>query len=175
MANTPNTPDALKAYQSKKVLKLFKETKVLSETEIHAHYDVMVENYIKKVQIESRTIAELCYNYILPAAFEYQSVLAQNIERMKNIGVPATGYQSQMELVTHIADYTTQIGKLVVKMTEERKVANNIEHVEKRANQYCFKILPMVDEIRRYVDKLEYIIDDKKWPLVKYREMLFLR
>ncbi|MCL4158867.1 UNVERIFIED_CONTAM: hypothetical protein GTU68_017242, partial [Idotea baltica] len=72
LTNAKNTPAALKAYVSNSTKELFKTAGIMSHTELEAHYDVKVENYILTVQIEARTLGELCTNYILPAALDYQ-------------------------------------------------------------------------------------------------------
>ena len=60
-------------------------------------------------------------------------------------------------------------------MVNERKAANKIEHAPERAKAYCNKVKPFMDTIRYNADKLELIIDDQDWPMVKYREMMFIR
>jgi glutamine synthetase len=60
-------------------------------------------------------------------------------------------------------------------MVEERKKANVIHDPEKKAMAYCEKVKPYFDQIRYHCDKLELMVDDELWPLVKYREMLFTR
>ena len=68
------------------------------------------------------------------------------------------------------------IKKLTNEMVEERKKVNKIEGVRPRAIAYCDKIKSKYfDQIRYSVDKLELLVDDEDWPLVKYRELLFLR
>jgi glutamine synthetase len=60
-------------------------------------------------------------------------------------------------------------------MIEERKKANAIEDVVKKAKAYDKSVKPYLEEIREHIDKLELIVDDEKWPLPKYRELLFTR
>ena len=62
----------------KKSKNLFIESGILSEDELHAHYDVRLEEYALKIQIESRTLAEMCMNQVLPAAINYQNILIMN-------------------------------------------------------------------------------------------------
>ena len=60
-------------------------------------------------------------------------------------------------------------------MVECRKVANKIASEREKAIAYHDTVAPMIEEIRRHIDKLELIVDDEMWPLPKYREMLFIR
>ena len=74
-----------------------------------------------------------------------------------------------------ITEHMNIIITKVEEMTEARKAANKIEDAHKRALAYYNKVKPYFDEIRYHVDKLELLVDDEDWPLVKYRELLFVR
>jgi len=63
----------------------------------------------------------------------------------------------------------------VSEMIEARKTANTIEDVREKAIAYASSIFPYFDQIRYHIDKLELIVDNEKWPLPKYRELLFIR
>ena len=63
----------------------------------------------------------------------------------------------------------------VYEMTEERKSANHKKDSREMAIAYCEKVKPIFEEIRYHADKLELTVDDKVWPLPKYRELLFMR
>ncbi|MBP3711670.1 MAG: hypothetical protein IJ219_03425 [Bacteroidaceae bacterium] len=60
------------------------------------------------------------------------------------------------------------------RLIEARRVANRIKDSRERAIAYHDTVAPLIEEIRRHVDKLELIVDDGLWPLPKYREMLFI-
>ena len=60
-------------------------------------------------------------------------------------------------------------------MIEARKKANKIENVVKKAKAYEMEVMPYLDSVRHHIDELELIVDDEKWPLPKYRELLFVR
>lgn len=175
LSNTPNTPDAIKAYQSKAARKLFSTSGVFTERELHAHYDVMCENYILKLQIESRTMGEMVINHILPVAFRYQSALADNILQLQALGMKETAYRAQWDLLLRVSDNANLMKDAVDKMRLARQAANEQDNAEARARAYCFKVKPLLDEIRLYADRLEYLIEDQDWPLVKYRELMFIR
>jgi glutamine synthetase len=175
LSNTPNTPDAIAAYLGKAARKLFTSSGVFTERELHAHYDVMCENYVLKLQIESRTLGEMVVNHVLPAVFRYQSTLADSISQLQMLELPKTAYQPQWDLLQRILENTNLAKAAVDKMREARQAANQIEDAEKRAHAYCHKVKPLMEDIRVYVDRLEYLVEDQEWPLVKYREMMFIR
>ncbi|MCX8081421.1 MAG: glutamine synthetase III [Bacteroidia bacterium] len=176
--NFTNTPDALQAYLSKESIDLFKETGVMNETEIHARYDIYMETYVKKLQIEGRVIADMVNNQIIPAALNYQNKLLENIRNLKEIFGEKefkTLAKTQLELIREISERVNFIRENTEKMNEERKKANQITDLKKQAFAYRDNVLKYFDDIRYHVDKLEYIVDDALWPLPKYRELLQLR
>ncbi len=175
LANTPNTPDALKAYAGEKAHELFTSSGVFTERELHAHYDVMCDSYVLKLQIESRTIGEMVINHILPAAIDYQTSLADNVGSLKDLDLPEDTYRCQMDLIRRISENINAIKDNVEAMTEARKKANEHTDAEAKAHAYCVDVKPYMEVIRTHADRLEYLVDDREWPLVKYRELMFVR
>lgn len=174
LPNTPNTPDALPAYISAKSIELFGKAKVLSERELKAHYEVMLENYILKRQIESRTIGEMVYNHIIPAAIKYQSKVAENVRHLKACDFDDDELSMQNDILQRIQGQLTRIKDGVNQMTDIRRTANEKPEPE-CAQMYANDLIPVMEEIRIAVDRLEYLVDDADWPFAKYRELLFIR
>lgn len=175
LSNLKTTPLALDAYSKKETLDLFERNKVLSHVEVEARHEIELEKYIKKVQIESRVLGELALTHIVPSAIQYQNQLIQNIKGILDIGLNKKLTESQKIAVTEISEHIGIIQTKVEEMVEARKAANNIEEGRKKAITYCDKVKPFLDEIRYSIDKLELIVDDKLWPMPKYREILLLR
>lgn len=176
--NIPTTPGALEAMISKKTLNMFESQGILNHREQEARYEIALETYTKKIQIESRIIADMVNNQIIPAALNYQKSLVESVRGMKEILSPAefkTVAKSQLELIKEISEKVTVIKTEAELMTEERKKANNLDTAKKQAHAYCEKVKPYFESMRYNVDKLEGIVDDATWPLPKYREMLYLR
>jgi glutamine synthetase len=176
--NIATTPGALDFFISKKAMNLFESLNILSHREQEARYEIYLETYTKKIQIESRIMADMVNNQIIPAAIQYQKTLIENVNGLKNI-LPQKDYlkaaEIQINLIKEINERVSIVSKSSEAMREARKNANNIEGARKQAEAYCEKVKPFFDTIRYEVDKLEYIIDDATWPLPKYREMLYLR
>ncbi len=177
LSNNKTTPEALKARISKKTIALFEELEVMRKVEIDARYEIEVEEYIMRVQIEGRALGDIARNHVIPTAVKYQNVLIENVTGLKDIyGKEFKKYaKEQLGLIEDISKHIETINSGVTKMTNERKKANVIEDIEKKASLYCNKVKPYFDEIRYHCDKLELLIDDELWPLTKYREMLFTR
>lgn len=176
--NIPTTPGALEAMISKKSLAMYEKLGILSHREQEARYEISLETYTKKIQIESRIIADMVNNQIIPAALNYQKGLVDSVRGMKEVMGDAEFKKvaaTHLELIREISERVASIKQESHDMTEERKKANNMDSAKKQAHAYCDKVKPYFDSIRYNVDKLEAIVDDATWPLPKYREMLYLR
>ncbi|MEQ9660726.1 glutamine synthetase III [Fulvivirga sp.] len=173
LANVKDTPRALDAYLSKKSRELFASQNIMNATELEARNEIQWENYIMKIQIESRVMADLVQNHIIPTAIAYQNKLIQNAKGLKELGIKNS---QVLKIIESMSGYIETLQAEVEKMTDARKKANVIEDTRDKAIAYCDDVKGKYFESIRYaVDKLELIVDDEDWPLVKYREMLFLR
>ena len=173
--NFKTTPEALEVLSKRETIDLFSSLGIYSEKELAARYEIVLEEYVKRVQIEARVLGYLTTNHILPVAIEYQNQLVQNIKGLKEIGLSEKEYAAQLNLVKVISRHVQEINDNVESMIDERKKANKLDDMHQKANDYCTRIKARFDKIRYHVDKLELIIDNKLWPMPKYRELLFLR
>jgi glutamine synthetase len=165
-------------WTSPKAIKLFGDTKVFNLKELEARAEIRQEIYTKKIQIESRVLGDLAMNHILPVAIDYQTSLLENIKRMKEV-FPEKEFNelaaTHIDMVKEINEHIGVIKEKVDEMIEARKVANKLEDFNDRARSYHENVEPFFEEIRYHIDKLELIVDNNKWPLPKYRELLFIR
>jgi len=177
LSNNKTTPEALKVRVSEKCVQLFEVLGVMNATEIHARYEIEIEEYALRIQIEGRVLGDIARNHVIPTAVKYQNILIENVQGLKNIyGKDFKSFaKEQLKLVEDISKHIELINSGVTIMTNERKKANRIENSIKRANVYCNKIKPYFEQIRYSCDKLELLIDDELWPLTKYRELLFTK
>lgn len=175
LSNIKTTPKALDALVSDKSTKLFSDTNVFSTREAHARHEILLEEYFKKIQIESRVIGELVTNVVIPAAIKYQTTMVENVKGLKDIGLKDADFEAQMMIIKQIAEHVNFIKKNVITMIDERKAANSIEDSREKAIAYDEKVKSFFEPIRYHVDKLELLVDDNIWPLPKFRELLFIK
>ena len=175
LSNIQTSPLAMDAYVSKQSLKLFETMNIFSHREAEARHEIMLETYIKKIQIESRVMGDLVINHIIPAAMKYQTNLAENARALNEIKLSAEYYNIQVDMIKSISTHINTIRAKVTEMIEERKKTNKIENVRARAIAYCDNVKPFFDIIRYHVDHLEMIVDDELWPMAKYRELVTIR
>ncbi|PJB57916.1 MAG: glutamine synthetase type III [Bacteroidetes bacterium CG_4_9_14_3_um_filter_41_19] len=178
LSNNRSTPEALEAFVSERTIELFKKHQVMTEKELLARFEIKLEKYTKKIQIESRVIGDLATNHILPTAIHYQNRLIENARGLKEVLDSKTFVKlsrNQLNTIKDISNHISSIKDDVEMMTEARKEANLIETVQQKAIAYKDEVKPYFEKIRYNVDKLEMLVDDELWPLPKYRELLFIK
>lgn len=176
LSNNNTTPNALKAKISGKTVKLYEEMKVMNKVEVEARHEIELEEYSKRIQIESRVLGDVARNHVIPTAIQYQNTLIENVKGLKEIfGNDFKKFsKEQIDLIQKISNHIAEINSKIEQMTNERKKANKLVG-QKNADTYCNKVKPFFEEIRYHCDKLELMVDDNLWPLTKYRELLFTR
>ena len=165
-------------YLTPATVEMFAKAGVMTHSELLARNEVKWELYTKKIQIEARVLGDLVMNHIIPVATRYQSILIDNVFKIKNL-FPADKVEAiaakDMEEIEKIALHMHAIKEQANAMVEARKVANRIESEREKAIAYHDCVEPYMEEIRYHVDKLELMIDNEIWPLPKYRELLFIK
>ncbi|GAA4169470.1 glutamine synthetase III [Sphingobacterium sp. ML3W] len=174
LSNIKSTPKALDVYVKEESLALFEAMGIYTRRESEARHEILLENFYKKLQIEARVIEEMVNNQIAPACFIYQNELIENVKGLKDLGLAQAAFSSQLNFVERISTHVNTILEQAEAMRQERKKANQIEDIRERSIAYDESVKPYFDVIRYHVNKLEKIVDDKKWPLPKLREILFL-
>ena len=151
---------------------------VLSPRELEARREIEFDGYVLKIQIESRLMGDLVNNNFIPAVLEYQNKLIKNIQGLMAVFGEKEGKamaKTQMDILKEVNLHLNSMKSASETMLAERKKANAIDDVEKKALAYCDKVKIHFDEIRYHADKLELLVEDELWPLPKFRELLFIR
>jgi glutamine synthetase len=177
LSNFKTTPLALKARVSKQALDLFAGLEIMNHVEVEARYEIELEEYTKKIQIEGRVLGDIATNHVIPTAIRYQNTLIENVSGLKNIfGADFEKIaKEQIILIKDISRHIEGINSKVLEMTNERKKANILTDAQQMAEAYCDKVKPYFEVIREHCDKLELLVDNELWTLTKYRELLFTK
>jgi glutamine synthetase len=171
LQNLKNTVDALPQLVSKDVIGAFEKYKVLNAREVHARYDVMVEQYIKTVNVEGQLMVLMANRYILPAALAYQKDVADSVSAVKSAGGKSVEGKKLLDWLTKKTD-------------EFKRRTDKLEHAlghegngsaEKHAKHFRDVVIPAMSALREAGDELELDIPHETWPLATYREMLFIK
>ena len=171
LLNLRNTVDALPQLVAKDVIAAFEKYKILNEREVRARYDVMLEQYIKTVNVEGQLMVLMANRYILPAAFAYQKQVAESVAAVKSAGGRSIEGKKVLDRITKLTDTLKQ---------RSDKLARALEHesngsAEKHAKHFRDGVITAMAALRETGDDLELMIPHETWPLATYREMLFIK
>lgn len=178
LTNIDNVPDSLAAYLRPESKELFDRHGIFNESELLGRVEVEYEKFIMKIQIESRVLADMAINHIVPTAVKYQTMLLDNVKNLKAVFSDEEFQQlakGRLELIKEIGEHISAIKTKRKEMTNARANANVIEDVIEKSKAYDKIVRPYLDDIRYHIDKLELTVDNEKWPLPKYRELLFVQ
>jgi glutamine synthetase len=172
--NFATTPEALDVLGSKLAQDCYGKSGVMNRVELEAYHAVQLHNYCTKLHIEARSLEEIVHSMVMPAVLRYQTELAANIAAMKAIDLDdAIGYQK--DALKRVVKNAAAVREGLEKLHKALEKSHEAESVRDEADILCHKVCPQMDHIREAVDDLEAIVDDQYWPLVKYRELLFMR
>ena len=166
-------PELIAAYASASSQELFERTGVFTSREIAARNEVKWDTYSKKIQIESLVLTRMAVNHIIPAALEYKSRLLQGLKYQMDVFGSIDGCETERGIVSEIASMVEEVRVKVDAMQAARERAMVEPDAYRRAMAYS-EIAAALQEIRKPIDRLEELVDNRIWPLPKYRELLFI-
>jgi len=171
LLNLKNTVDALPQLITKEAVALLERYKILNERELHARYEVFLENYNKTLNVEGQLMVLMANRYILPAALEYQTRIGQSVSAVKQAGGSSASGKKLLGYYTKLVDkFQAQTDAL-----EETLAHTNSGSAEKHAKYMRDKLVPAMAKLREFGDAIEVETPHEIWPLPTYREMLFVK
>jgi glutamine synthetase len=170
LLNLKNTVDALPQLVTKEVTRLLDKYKILNEREVHARYEVFLENYNKTINVEANLMVLMANRYILPAALAYLKEIGQSVAAVRAGG--GTSIQGKKLL----ASYTKLVDKFKAQTDALEGLTDHSDSsAEKHAKYMRDKIVPAMAKLRELGDQIEVLTPHEIWPLPTYREMLFVK
>ncbi len=170
LLNLKNTVDALPEIVKPEVVKSFERFRVLTERELHARYEINLENYSKTINVEAQLMVLMANRYILPAALEYQKRVAESVVAVESAGV------SSKEGAKHLARIVSLVDRFRIETEALTRVLSHTSaSAEKHAKYMRDSVVPGMAALRDLGDQLEVIIPHELYPLPTYREMLFVK
>ena len=168
-----SVPEMFRTFTSEGSVEMFTKTGVYSLKELEARNAVKWETYSKKIQIEASVYVRMAINHILPAAIEYKNSLLETVSKTKEVFGSLDSCKTEVDLTREISalieDIKAQSDRLKGKANEAEALADEYE----KASAYQ-KVAKACDELRKPLDRLEELVDNRLWPLPKYRELLFI-
>ena len=166
-------PEMFKSFLAPASVEMFARTGVYSEKELEARNEVKWETYAKKVQIEARVMVRMAINHIIPAAIKYKSSLLKEVSLYDEVYEDTEGCATELAILDDITRYVEEVRQRARQVEDARVEADAIEDAYERARAFS-DIANMLFALRKPIDALEEVVDDKLWPLPKYRELLFI-
>jgi glutamine synthetase len=171
LLNLKRTPESLAPLVPQQTRALFSKLGILSKQELESRYHVRLERYAKDILIEAHTQAQVIDTMVLPAALYYASDLTKGVARAKAAGVKsgpqAAAANTVVELLEQLQQARETLGTLIAKADAMH------DEPEQQARLLTKDVSEAMDAARHASDALELVIADERWPLPKYREMLF--
>jgi glutamine synthetase len=158
LKNLRTTPDALPEVLSDQTVAAFENYEVLSKRELESRYEVWIEQYAIRANIEAETAYSIAKTMLLPAALRHLALIAE-----------AGASSIEAEVRGLVDDLIAALGEL-----EEANAPNELEGMDLALHARDKQIAAMA-QVREAADKLEKIVADDLWPLPKYEEMLFIK
>ena len=172
LLNLRSTPDCVPYYLSEKNVELFTRHKVYTETELHARYEIKLDNYSKVLHIEAQTMLDMVWKDILPAASAYTKELAETVSAKKAIGAGIdTSYEEK--LAGHMSVLLASATKKAEALEYALMGVKDITDTLALARYYRDTIFAAMNELRIIVDEMETHCAAKYWPYPSYGDILF--
>ena len=172
LPNIPSSVGALTTIMEKENIDVFARQNVLTNAELGARTEILLETYVRQKNIEALTMLNIAKRQILPAAVEYSMILANTVESLSSVDVCA---DAQKEMLKTVSDLTASANEAVKKLETCVKNCGDIHEALEKAEFFKDSIIPAMNELRRYCDALELNVSAELWPLPTYAEMLFIK
>jgi len=170
LPNLKTTPESLKIFENPKAMEFLVTGNILSVNEIKARHNIMVERYIKQIEMEASTVLELMNTSVMSACEDELSRLSLMHGNSK-----AAGKTIPSDRLDALKGVYESLIKAKSNLETELNSVFGIHDEGKRADDLSKKVIPAMDRVRGLSDEAEGLVSDALWPLPKYREILFLR
>ena len=172
LLNLKATPDCVPYLLLKKNIALFTTHKIYSEAELHARYEIMLENYCKVLRIEALTMLDMVSTDILPAVSEYSSKLMKTAAEKKSLLSAAAGAY-ELKTASKLSELTDTAASEAAALDEALLQAGEIADAGQAAKFYQEHVFRDMTQLRLTVDEMETLTSRAYWPYPSYGDLLF--
>ena len=172
LSNLKTTADAMPHLLDEKNKKMLIAHKVFTEAELQSRCEIMLENYVKTVNIEGLTMVDMVRKNYLPAIERYLFRLAQTTSLMKQVsGNVKCNYE--VTTMERLSELTDNILVAVTKLEEDLGKFKTMSDIFESSAFVRDEMLPDMDTLREYVDEAEMLTSQRDWPFPSYGQLLF--
>jgi glutamine synthetase len=170
LPNIASTVEAAKAIIAPKSVEMYAKHKVFTETELESRYEIVLEGYIKTINIEARTLIDLVNRYIIPSVSEYRASLASSVKTLKEVGSDTSVEVERLAKGSKLLSEANERLSLF-----EKNLTADQEGHETYAHAVYFKdkVFTAMGSLRHSIDGLEEIVSADYWPFPTYGEILY--
>ena len=170
--NLPSTPDCLPQLLADKNVELFTKHHVFTKEELASRYEIKLENYVKTIGIEARTLAEMITKDFLPAVSTYAAEVSKNAAAKKSF-MAAADTASEEALVEKLSTAYTALTAEVTELKTLIDTSFALEDTQKCAEAFHDQVLAKMEDIRTVASDIEALIPDSILSYPTYDQLLF--
>lgn len=170
--NLKSMPEALPYYVAEKNLKLFARHNIFTAAEVHARYEIQLENYSKIINIEALTTLDMAKKDIIPAVVKYLKLLSETVAAQKAVSADICTC-AQTELIKKLAELLSNFSKKTEELDKAVVGASDYDDVQELANYYRNTVFAKMQELRAVGDEIESNMSAEFWPYPSYGKLLF--
>ena len=173
LLNLKSTPEALKRYTAKKNIELFRRNHIFSEKEVKARQEILLENYIKIIDLEALTMLDMAKKDIFPAVSAFTGELAETIARKRAVSEDIR-VDSEVKLLQKLSDLLSSFSDTIDELDSKvGGAAGYRKSIQRHAEYNATEVLSTMERLREISDKMEMCTAAEYWPYPSYGELLF--
>ena len=172
LPNIPSMVEAIPALTTKKTIDLFEKHKVLSSAELHSRAEIQYEIYSKAVNIEAKTMLDMSAKQYIPAVIQYATELADSINSVRT-ACPEADVSVQTSILKEVSELLKDAKEAREKLALLVAEAEKKSEGKQRGLFFRKKVVPVMEELRTPIDRLEMLVAKNAWPVPSYGDLLF--
>lgn len=172
LLNFKTTPEAMPAFIQPKNIEVFARHSVLTPQEIKSRYEILLENYVKTINVEALTMIDMVNKQVVPAVLGYQNELAQLIIQKRTVS-PDMSTSLEEKLLDRIAKLGECLEKRLEHLVQQTIAVREINDILELAKAYRERVFMAMSELRLVVDELETLVSRKYWTIPTYADILY--
>jgi len=170
LMNIKNSVDAIECLKVDKNIKMLTELNIFSDIEISSRYEISLENYCKKMNVEAATAIKMVNNQIYPATVQYLDKIANTVLVLDKLQAKVGYLNSEFIKLINLSEKMKALVEDLEKVVNKVKTINDLS---KKANYIKDKIIKLMVDLRKVVDEVETKVDFRDWPVPTYVDLLF--
>ncbi len=173
LLNLKSTPEALKRYTLKKNVELFKRNRIFSEKEVKARQEILLENYVKIIDLEALTMLDMAKKDILPGVSAFTGELAETIQRKRAVSKDIR-VDAEIKLLNKLSDLLSRFSETIDELDSKVGGASGYrKSIQRHAEYNAAEVLPVMERLREISDEMEMCTAAEYWPYPSYGKLLF--